>query len=70
MGFEAWNLDLSCFFCKQANEVVKANNLSDTIIVLHGRVEVGLYDQANSLICFLKSFIRIMLMNRAGLISI
>lgn len=24
----------------QANEVVKANNLSDTIIVLHGRVEV------------------------------
>lgn len=35
------------FFCKQANEVVKANNLSDTIIVLHGRVEVGLYDQAN-----------------------
>lgn len=32
------------FSFKQANEVVKANNLSDTIIVLHGRVEVGLYD--------------------------
>ncbi|KAM7487941.1 hypothetical protein LguiB_025425 [Lonicera macranthoides] len=31
----------------QANEVVKANNLSDTVIVLHGRVEVGFHDQAN-----------------------
>lgn len=27
--------------CKQANEVVKANNLSDRVIVLHGRVEVS-----------------------------
>lgn len=28
------------FFGLQANEVVKANNLSDKVIVLHGRVEV------------------------------
>lgn len=29
----------------QANEVVKANNLSDKVIVLHGRVEVHFYKQ-------------------------
>lgn len=27
--------------CHQAKEVIKANNLSGTVIVLHGRVEVG-----------------------------
>ena len=27
--------------CKQASEVVKANNLAEKVIVLHGRVEVG-----------------------------
>lgn len=36
---------LVVFFCKQANEVVKANNLSDVVIVLHGRVEVGTSEQ-------------------------
>lgn len=36
---------LVVFFCKQANEVVKANNLSDVVIVLHGRVEVGSSEQ-------------------------
>eukprot|EP00256_Glycine_max_P068710 XP_025983305.1 probable protein arginine N-methyltransferase 6 isoform X2 [Glycine max] len=30
---------LVIFSCKQANEVVKANNLSDVVVVLHGRVE-------------------------------
>ncbi|KAG4917313.1 hypothetical protein JHK85_055594 [Glycine max] len=29
----------------QANEVVKANNLSDVVVVLHGRVEVDSFDQ-------------------------
>ncbi|KAK8564108.1 hypothetical protein V6N13_005677 [Hibiscus sabdariffa] len=30
----------------QANEVVKANNLAEKVIVLHGRVEVGFSSQA------------------------
>lgn len=36
---------LVILFCKQANEVVKANNLSDVVVVLHGRVEVGSSEQ-------------------------
>lgn len=32
--------------CKQANEVVKANNLAEKVIVLHGRVEVGFSSEA------------------------
>lgn len=46
-----WNTVFNWFYSldmfNQANEVVKANNLSDTVIVLHGRVEVGFHDQAN-----------------------
>lgn len=38
---ERFGFDQSYYFFKQANEVVKANNLSDKIIVLHGRVEVS-----------------------------
>ena len=39
--------------CKQANEVVKANNLAEKVIVLHGRVEVGFSSQAYWCVCSL-----------------
>ena len=42
--------------CKQANEVVKANNLAEKVIVLHGRVEVGFPSQAYWCVCSLNGF--------------
>lgn len=39
--------------CKQANEVVKANNLAEKVIVLHGRVEVGFSSLAYWCVCSL-----------------
>lgn len=45
MDLDLWVLS-DVLFYKQANEVVKANNLSDVVVVLHGRVEVGFSEQS------------------------
>ncbi|KAK8668879.1 hypothetical protein V6N13_106325 [Hibiscus sabdariffa] len=37
----------------QDNEVVKANNLADRVVVLHGRVEVGFSSEACRCLCSL-----------------